>query len=148
MSYHAPVTPNPGIDPLDAALARVGDRWSLLMIDALQEGPHRFNDLMERLPGIAPNVLSSRLKRLEEEGIVVGRPYQDRPPRSAYELTGPGRDLAGALRLLAAWGARHAPDAEPPRHDLCGTALEPRWYCPTCDRTLAEHSPEPELRYL
>lgn len=135
-------------DPLDAALARVGDRWTLLLIDSLQEGPRRFGELMASVPGIAPNILSSRLRHLEEEGIVVGRSYQDRPPRAAYQLTAPGRDLASALRLLTAWGARHSPDADPPRHDLCGTALETRWHCPTCDRTLVGHSPEPDLRYL
>jgi DNA-binding HxlR family transcriptional regulator len=135
-------------DSLDAALARVGDRWTLLVIDALLDGPRRFNQLMETLPGIAPNVLSTRLRHLEEEGMVLGRLYQQRPPRAAYQLTAPGTELAGALRLLAAWGARHSPDAEPPRHDLCGTPLEIRWHCPTCDRTLPEHTPEPEVRYL
>ena len=114
----------------------------------VQEGPRRFNQLIERLPGIAPNILSSRLKKLEEDGIVLGRYYQERPPRAAYQLTAPGRDLAGALRLLTAWGARHSPDAEPPRHDLCGTPLETRWHCPTCDRTLSDYMPESDLRHL
>ncbi|MGH9895075.1 MAG: winged helix-turn-helix transcriptional regulator, partial [bacterium] len=96
----------------------------------------------------APNILSSRLKRLEEEGIVLARHYQERPPRLRYQLTEPGRELASALRLLTAWGARHSPEADPPRHDLCGTPLEARWHCPTCDRTLDEGEPESELRYL
>lgn len=135
-------------DPLDAALARVGDRWMLLLIDALQTGARRFGELQESVPGIAPNILSSRLKRLEEEGIVLSRHYQERPPRLAYQLTEPGRELASALRLLTAWGARHSPDADAPRHDLCGTALEARWHCPTCDRTLTDDDPGSELRYL
>jgi len=135
-------------DPLDAALARVGDRWILLLIDALQSGARRFGELQASVPGIAPNILSSRLKRLEEEGIVLARHYQERPPRLAYQLTEPGRELASALRMLAAWGARHSPEADPPRHDLCGTALEARWHCPTCDRTLGEDEPASELRYL
>ena len=46
-----------------------------------------------------------------------------------------GRELAGALRLLAQWGARHS-EAEPVRHAACGTALEARWYCPTCEETV------------
>ena len=61
--------------------------------------------------GIAPNVLSRRLRHLEHEGLVVATPYSRRPLRLAYELTAAGRELAGALRLLAAWGARRAPDA-------------------------------------
>ena len=135
-------------DPLDAALARVGDRWTLLLIDALQSGPRRFGELQESVPGIAPNILSSRLKRLDEDGIVLARHYQERPPRLTYQLTEPGRELASALRLLAAWGARHSPEADAPRHDLCGTALEARWHCPTCDRTLGDDDSVSELRYL
>ncbi|HJU52623.1 MAG TPA: helix-turn-helix domain-containing protein [Acidimicrobiia bacterium] len=135
-------------DPLDAALARVGDRWTLLLIDALQAGPRRFGELADSVPGIAPNILSSRLKRLDEEGIVLSRRYQDRPPRLSYQLTEPGKELASALRLLAAWGARHSPEADAPRHDLCGTALEARWHCPTCDRTLEGDGSASELGYL
>ena len=62
--------------------------------------PLRFNDLLERIPGIAPNILSQRLRRLEQNGLAVAEPYSRRPPRSLYELTQSGRDLAGALRQL------------------------------------------------
>src|SRR6187200_3675516 len=118
--------------PLAAALDSVGDRWALLVVEALLDGPRRFGDLQEDLSGIAPNVLSGRLRRLEGEGVVVAEPYSERPPRYVYELTAAGAELAGALRLLADWGARHR-EAEPVRHEACGTALEARWYCPTCD---------------
>jgi DNA-binding HxlR family transcriptional regulator len=117
--------------PLELALERVGDRWSLLLVDALLDGPRRFNELQEGV-GLAPNILTDRLRRLEREGIVLARPYSDRPPRLEYGLTSAGRDLAGALRLLADWGARRSDEAEPLRHELCGTPLEARWYCPTC----------------
>jgi DNA-binding HxlR family transcriptional regulator len=118
--------------PLADALARVGDRWTLLVVAALLEGPKRFNELQEELDGIAPNVLSARLKGLAEQALVVAQPYSERPPRFAYELSESGRELAGALRLLADWGARSA-GSEPYRHDTCGTALEARWYCPACE---------------
>jgi DNA-binding HxlR family transcriptional regulator len=117
---------------LELALERVGDRWSLLLVDALLEGPRRFGELQEGVSGIAPNILSDRLRRLEREGVLVARPYSDRPPRMEYTLTAAGHDLAGALRLLADWGARRSPDHDPVRHELCGTPLEARWYCPTC----------------
>ena len=94
--------------PLAEALARVGDRWTLLVVEALLNGPRRFNDLLDQLPGIAANILSDRLKRLEREGLLVARPYSERPPRSAYNLTAEGKELAGALRLLAYWGSGHA----------------------------------------
>ena len=102
--------------PLADALARVGDRWTLLAMAALLERPMRFNELQEELGGIAPNVLSARLKALAENALVVARPYSDRPPRFVYELADSGRELAGALRLLADWGARSAGGAEPLRH--------------------------------
>jgi DNA-binding HxlR family transcriptional regulator len=127
--------------PLSEALARVGDRWTLLVVEALLDGPGRFNDLLDQLPGIAANILSERLKRLEREGLLVARPYSDRPPRAEYQLTAEGRELAGALRLLAYWGAGHADPAQAPRHSACGTPIEARWYCPTCDR-LVDNEPE------
>lgn len=126
--------PEPGT-PLTVALDRVGDRWSLLLVEALLDGPRRFSELAEALPGIAPNILTDRLRRLEREGIVRAAPYTHRPPRMEYSLTADGRDLASALRLLADWGARQLGREgghEPLRHATCGTPLEARWYCPTC----------------
>ncbi len=110
----------------------VGDRWTLLIVEALLDGPRRFGDLLEAVHGIAPNILTQRLRHLEREALVVSRPYSERPPRFVYELTTAGAELAGALRLLADWGARSA-GAEPYRHEACGTALEARWYCPACE---------------
>ncbi|MEX1172854.1 MAG: helix-turn-helix domain-containing protein, partial [Chloroflexota bacterium] len=92
--------------PLERALDRVGDRWSLLIVETLLDGGRRFGELSEGLPGIAPNILTDRLRRLVRAGIVHAEPYQDRPTRMAYALTADGRDLASALRLLADWGAR------------------------------------------
>jgi DNA-binding HxlR family transcriptional regulator len=138
-AYHDLVT-EPSIEtPLSAlghALETVGDRWTLLLIAALLDGPRRFGALQEELWGIAPNVLTDRLRHLEREGLVSVEPYSERPPRFVYELAAPGRELAGALRLLADWGARQADDAEGLRHAACGTGLEARWYCPTCERAV------------
>src|ERR687892_2364884 len=122
--------------PLAAALERVGDRWSLLIVEALLAGSRRFGELQEQVPGIAPNILTDRLRRLEAERVVRATPYSERPPRFVYELTPEGAELAGALRLLADWGSRVARDAEPLRHVACGTPMEARWYCPTCARAV------------
>ena len=124
--------------PLQTALSKVGDRWTLLVIDALLEGPRRFGDLQDEVEGIAPNTLSSRLKALEADGLVIATAYSDRPPRFEYTLTAAGKDLAGAISLLTAWGSRDASETEAPRHGLCGTPLEVRWYCPACDREASE----------
>ena len=129
----------PPVSALDAALHRVGDRWSLLIVEALLGGPRRFNELAAAVPGIAPNILTDRLRRLERERIVVATPYQQRPPRMAYSLTANGRDLASALRLLADWGARGADEIDPIRHDACGTPLEAHWFCPTCETRIDRH---------
>ena len=125
----------PERSPLSEALAAVGDRWTLLVVEALLDGARRFGELESAVEGIAPNILTQRLRRLEQEGLVMAHPYSERPRRFVYELTASGRELAGALRLLTDWGARHS-DAEPLRHTACGTALEARWYCPTCEETV------------
>ncbi|HVE76008.1 MAG TPA: helix-turn-helix domain-containing protein, partial [Actinomycetota bacterium] len=118
--------------PLSAALEAVGDRWSLALVEALMDGEMRFNDLLETVEGIAPNILSTRLKKLEKDGIVRATPYSEKPLRLRYELTAAGKELAGAVRLLAQWGSGRTSETEAIRHDTCGTALEARWYCPTC----------------
>jgi DNA-binding HxlR family transcriptional regulator len=143
-----PMGPGGDASPLAEALASVGDRWTLHVVAALLDGPRRFNDLLERVSGIAPNILSQRLRKLEHQTLVVAQPYSERPPRSVYELTEAGRDLAGALRLLTDWGARHGEDAEPQRHAACGTALEARWYCPTCEQVVDKSDEEGELHYI
>jgi DNA-binding HxlR family transcriptional regulator len=133
--------------PLAAALARVGDRWSLLVVEALLPGPRRFNELAEAVTGIAPNILADRLRRLETERVIRSTPYSERPPRFVYELSAEGAELAGALRLLADWGSRVAREAEPLRHSACGTPVEARWWCPTCDRPV-DAAEADQVRYL
>jgi DNA-binding HxlR family transcriptional regulator len=130
-------------------MARVGDRWTLLVVNALLGGPRRFNDLLGDLPGLAPNVLTQRLRHLEHEGVVVTTPYSRRPPRMVYELTASGRELAGALRLLAQWGAGRSDDADADalRHAACGTAMEARWWCPTCGLVVDDDQAD-EVRFL
>jgi len=124
--------------PLSSALARVGDRWTLLIVDALLAGPARFGQLAEAVEGIASNTLSNRLRKLEADGLVVSLPYSHRPPRYEYRLSRPGSELAGTLRLLAAWGARRTGESETLTHRECGAPLEARWFCPTCDRPVAD----------
>ena len=59
-----------------------------------------------------------------------------------YALTADGRELAGALHLLADWGVRRGGPGEPLRHEVCGTPLEARWHCPTCQRLVDEAEPD------
>jgi DNA-binding HxlR family transcriptional regulator len=138
-SYAAdPSTTDPSRSALADALATVGDRWTLLLVAALLDGPRRFGELQGEVQGIAPNVLSQRLRALERNALVIARPYSERPPRFVYELSASGQELAGMLRLLAGWGARNAEGAAVPRHGVCGTPMEARWWCPTCERPVTE----------
>ena len=150
----APTTAGP--TALESALDRIGDRWSLLVVEALLDGPRRFGELASLIPGIAPNILTDRLRRLERAGVMVAEPYSTRPLRVSYRLTLDGHELAGVLRLLATWGSTHdsltagesaGRGSQPGRHGACGTPIEARWYCPTCGRVIddAEGS---ELHYL
>jgi DNA-binding HxlR family transcriptional regulator len=132
------VADEPQLSPLAEALTSVGDRWMLLIIEALLEGPRRFGDLQADVPGIAPNILTQRLRNLESQGLVLAERYSDRPPRFVYELSAAARELAGALRLLSDWGARHRDDVNAPRHSACGTPLEAVWFCPTCERPVED----------
>jgi len=134
--------------PLAEALARVGDRWTLLVVEALLPGPRRFNELLAVIPGIAANILSERLKRLERDRLLIARPYSQRPPRADYQLTAEGAELAGALLLLAHWGTRHTDSAAAPRHLTCGTPIEARWYCPTCDQFVDHEPSDTQIHYV
>ena len=90
---------------LARALELVGGRWTLLIVRDLLAGPKRFTDLRTGLPGIPTNVLSARLRELEDAGIVT-REIQPRPSSGvAYELTAQGAALEGPIVSLGMWGA-------------------------------------------
>lgn len=116
-------------------LAVVGDRWTMLILRDVFRGVRRFSELVESL-GIARNLLSERLGRLVDHGVLVKVPYCERPLRHEYRLTPKGADLSRALIALIRWGDRWETDEQPPTvlvHDLCGAELELELRCPTCD---------------
>ena len=83
-----------------------GDRWTLLIVRELMPGPRRFTDLIDGLPGISRNLLTERLRALEQDDVVVRRELPPPAARQVYELTADGRDLAEAMVPLIGWGAR------------------------------------------
>jgi DNA-binding HxlR family transcriptional regulator len=117
------------LEALRRALTQVGDRWTLLLVAALLDGPRRFGALQAEVVGIAPNVLSRRLRAMEADGLVVATPYQHRPLRFSYELTARGRELRRTVEVLAGW----ADASVGPTHPPCGSGLHLAWWCPTCD---------------
>jgi DNA-binding HxlR family transcriptional regulator len=94
--------------PVARTLDLIGERWTILLLrDLLLQGPRRFQDFQTSLAGVAPNVLSARLKSLEESGLVRRQMYSDRPPRLEYVLTEKGRSLGPIVKALRDWGTKH-----------------------------------------
>jgi DNA-binding HxlR family transcriptional regulator len=127
------------------SLEVVGERWTFLIVRNLFLGLKRFDEIQRNL-GIARNVLSARLEKLVEAGIVETRPYSERPPRHEYVLTAKGRDLFPALVALMQWGDRHDPaPGGPPtlmKHRGCGGDVDWHRACTRCGALLELHHVE------
>ena len=119
--------------PVAKTLEVVGERWTLLILQDLLRGCHRFADLRGSVQGIAPNVLSGRLMRLEANDIVERRFYSDHPPRAEYYLTRKGHELGVVVGALAAWGAKYLTDSTALIHMGCGSLLRVAYRCDTCE---------------
>ena len=113
----------------------VGERWTLLIIRDALTGIHRFDEFQQSL-GIATNVLSNRLDRLVDNGILTRTQYQDRPARFEYHLTGQGRELAVPVLAFMQWGDRHLAGPQGPprlvRHATCDGVVTERHVCANC----------------
>jgi len=122
---------------LACALDRVGERWSLLIVRDILNGNRRFGQIQASL-GVARNVLSARLQRLVDEGIVERRAYQESPPRHEYFLTEKGLDLWPALIALLNWGDRYSSEPRPKiiLHKECGGPVSDRGICESCGKVL------------
>jgi DNA-binding HxlR family transcriptional regulator len=128
----------------------LGERWTLLVIRDVFNGRRRFDQIQENL-GVARNVLSTRLARLVDEGILEKRPYQERPARHEYFLTEKGLDLWPVMISMLDWGDHHLADASGPpmliRHKGCDGRIDGRGYCERCGERLGardaytEHGP-------
>jgi DNA-binding HxlR family transcriptional regulator len=126
--------------PVARSLAVLGDRWTMLIIRELFLGTRRF-DAFQAQTGMSSHLLSARLKRLEGDGIVERRLYQDRPRRYEYRLTAKGRDLYGIVLAMRAWGLRWCglDPAEPAVrlvHTTCGGEVGLALICRDCGETL------------
>jgi DNA-binding HxlR family transcriptional regulator len=121
--------------PVAKSLELVGERWTLLVVRDLLRGPAKFQDLRASL-GVAPGVLSERLKVLEDHAIIESALYSEHPPRAEYSLTERGRELRTVVGALAVWGSRHVHRKTALVHDACGTPVEVGYYCPHCDRRI------------
>lgn len=94
--------------PIADALELIGDRWSLLVVRELGFGVRRFNEI-QRNTGAPREMLTARLRKLEECGVITRQPYSEHPPRDEYVLTEAGQGLVPVLRGLRRWGQKYAP---------------------------------------
>jgi DNA-binding HxlR family transcriptional regulator len=120
------------------SLEIVGEWWTLLIVRDLLMGVTRFDALQERL-GISRNVLTERLRTLEDAGVVERHPYQQRPARFDYRLTEKGRDLWTVVNAMREWGDRWAAPQGPPVemvHRRCGHVTSVVPACSACGETL------------
>jgi DNA-binding HxlR family transcriptional regulator len=116
----------------------ISDRWTILILRDAFRGVRRF-DAFQRDLGIARNLLTDRLIKLVDHGVLEKRLYQDHPPRYEYRLTRKGIDLSPALVALMRWGDKWLAEGDPPvslLHDRCGQPLDQAFVCWTCDETV------------
>jgi DNA-binding HxlR family transcriptional regulator len=97
--------------PVARTLEIVGDRWTLLVLRDIFLHRRKFNEILESLEGISPNLLADRLKRLEETGMLTRRFYSDHPPRAEYWLTDKGKAFGKVIQSLKDWGEAWEPEA-------------------------------------
>ncbi|HEY2768852.1 MAG TPA: helix-turn-helix domain-containing protein [Solirubrobacteraceae bacterium] len=104
--------------PLARAVLAVGDQWTLLILNALDDGPPRLADLRARLPGISAGVLNRHLQQMVELGLVSRERHRELPPRVEYALTPAGRELLPIVLELARWGLRNLWTRPQPREHI------------------------------
>jgi DNA-binding HxlR family transcriptional regulator len=115
-------------------LARIGDKWTVLVVGALHGGPMRYNEIRRVVGGISQRMLTLTLKGLEQDGLVKRTMYPTIPPRVDYELTDLGRELIVPLRVLYEWAMKHRPAMLAARREFAKrgqkAALLPRFSTP------------------
>jgi len=110
--------PSQDFCPIARTLDIVGDRWTLLVLRDISLGHTRYNELLESCSGISTNLLSERLKKLEERGFERAF-YSDHPPRVEYRRTAKGQDFGEVLRAMYRWGTKHEPrERDRPLRDM------------------------------
>jgi len=105
-------------------LARIGDKWTVMVVGSLREGPLRYNEIQRRVEGISQRMLTLTLKGLEQDGLVNRTMYPTIPPRVDYELTELGHSLIQPLRVLFEWASEHRPEIVAARNAFEGKSAD------------------------
>ena len=103
-----------------SVLARVGDKWSVLVIMMLADGPRRFNELKRLIGGVSQRMLTLTLRGLERDGLVTRTVFPTIPPRVDYELTELGRGLCEPVKALGGWALENLPQIKTAREKFDG----------------------------
>ncbi|MDT0185595.1 helix-turn-helix domain-containing protein [Microbacterium sp. ARD31] len=93
--------------PTRVVLDRIGDKWTVLVIGALEDGPLRFTEVRARIGGVAPKVLTQTLRAMERDGLLTRTVHAQVPPRVDYELTALGASLTAPIAMLTDWAETH-----------------------------------------
>jgi DNA-binding HxlR family transcriptional regulator len=101
---------NPVCRVISSLLARIGDKWTVLVVSTLSNGSKRFNELRREIPTVSQRMLTLTLRNLERDGLVSRTVTPTIPPRVDYELTELGRSLVGPLHALEMWALEHVED--------------------------------------
>jgi DNA-binding HxlR family transcriptional regulator len=109
--------------PIRDVIERIGDKWSVLLVVRLREGPARFSVLLRATEGISRRMLTRTLRLLERDGLVARTVFPTTPPSVEYALTELGRTLAGPLDTLSAWALQHHDEVAQARHRFDGGAM-------------------------
>src|SRR5207245_2036922 len=101
---------NPVCRTISTLLSRIGDKWTVLVVQTLADGPRRFNELRREIPSVSQRMLTLTLRNLERDGLVNRTVTPSIPPRVDYELTALGQSLVPALHALEVWALDHVGD--------------------------------------
>ncbi|MCT2536481.1 winged helix-turn-helix transcriptional regulator [Aquibacillus koreensis] len=119
----------------------IGDRWTLLIAHEILKGNVTFSDIKKALDGISSNILSDRLKYLEQCGLVTSELYSDHPPRYHYQLTDSGKDLEHVFHAILLWGRDHLQTCYKKLvHTECQHEVTIAYYCPHCETNVDQLS--------
>lgn len=110
--------------PLSEALAKLGDKWTILIAIELEAGPKRFSALQRSIDGISQRMLALTLRGLERDGLVERTVYPTKPPSVEYALTNLGKEMAVPVRTLCTWVTENLIRIEQARHKIAAAGLK------------------------
>jgi DNA-binding HxlR family transcriptional regulator len=122
---------------LAQALNVIGDKWTLLILHEIMLGNNTYKQLQDRLEGIPTNLLSERLKCLEQNKLLKCELYQAHPPRYQYLLTDSSMDLSDVFNSLLMWGDKNLEKCHKQlKHKACDHKIVHQYYCPHCNKVI------------